>query len=99
MANFNASESVPGCGLPSRALSGAVREGFEPSAENPLVASNQSVACSIENGNTQIRAQIGDAVGRDLSRVVAAWPQLPAQLKAAILAIVSSVNVTREGDS
>jgi hypothetical protein len=76
-----------------------VREGFEPSSENPLVASNQSVACSVENGNTQIRAHTGDALGRDLSCVVGAWSQLPATLKAAILAIVSSVNATQEADS
>ena len=76
-----------------------MREGFEPSAENLLVACNQSIASSVENGNTQIRAQIRDAVGRDLSRVVAAWPRLPGPLKAAILAIVNSINVTQEADS
>jgi len=42
---------------------------------------------------------MGDALEHDLSRVVAAWTQLPVPLKAAILAIVNAVNVTQEGDS
>jgi hypothetical protein len=81
-----------------RKLSGLEARGVEPQVKNPLVAPNQSIACSIKNGNTQIRAQIADEVGRDLSRVVAAWPELPAVLKAAILAIVNSVNATQEAD-
>lgn len=73
--------------------------GIEPSAENGLVVSNQSIAYSVENGNTQIRAQILDALGPDLFRVVAAWPQLPGPLKAAVLAIFNSVSATQEADS
>ncbi|PYK32741.1 MAG: hypothetical protein DME58_05045, partial [Verrucomicrobia bacterium] len=62
--------------------------GVEPPGKNPLVVCNQSIAGSVKSGNTQIRAHLADALGRDLSRVVGAWPQLPTPLKAAILAIV-----------
>lgn len=65
-------------------------KGIEPCAANPFVPNNQSVAVPARNDNTQIRAQILDALGRNLSRVVAAWDDLPGPLKAAILAIVDS---------
>jgi hypothetical protein len=65
-------------------------KGIEPCAPNSLVANNQSLARLAHSDNTQIRAQILDALGRDLSRVVEAWDQLPGPLKAAILAIVNS---------
>ena len=76
-----------------------MRRGKELFTEHTEVPHNQSIFESAQTGNTQIRAQIADAVGRDLSRVIAAWPQLPAPLKVAILAIVSSVNATQEVDS
>jgi len=43
------------------------------------------------DGDTQIDAQILVALGHDLSQVVTAWIKLPAPLKAAILAIVKTV--------
>jgi hypothetical protein len=43
------------------------------------------------DGNAQIDAQILVALGQDLTRIVTAWAKLPALLKAAILAIVNSV--------
>ena len=75
-----------------------VREGFEPFAEHTEVPHNQSILDSARSGNTQIRAQITDALGRDLSQVVAAWSKIPAPLKAAILAIVNSSTVSMEGE-
>ena len=74
-------------------------EGFEPFADNSLVPDNQPVAVQAETDNTQIRAQILGALGRDLSQVVVAWAQLSAPLKAAILAIVSSSTVRQEEES
>jgi hypothetical protein len=76
-----------------------VREGFEPFAEHTEVAHNQSIRDSARAGHTQIRAQITDALGRDLSQVVAAWSKIPAPLKAAILAIVNSSTASMEGES
>src|SRR6266446_3166267 len=66
-----------------RAIRMAVREGFEPFAEYSQVPQDELIADSAPSPNTQIRAQIGDAVGRDLSQVVAAWSKIPAPLKAA----------------
>jgi hypothetical protein len=77
----------------------AVREGFEPFAGHTEVAHNQSILDSARIGNTQIRAQITDALGRDLSQVVAAWSKIPVPLKAAILAIVNSCTASMEGES
>ena len=74
-------------------------KGIEPSAEVSEVADIQSIATSPENGNTQIRAQMAGAMGRDLSRVVAAWSQLSAPLRAAILAIVISASAVQEDES
>ena len=76
-----------------------MREGFEPFAEHTEVPHNQSIVDSAGNGNTQIRAQITDALGRDLSEVVAAWPKIPSPLKAAILAIVNSSTASMGGES
>ena len=44
------------------------------------------------SGDTQRDSQIPVALGHDLSQVVTAWEKLPAALKAAILAIVRTVN-------
>ena len=66
-------------------------KGIEPSAQNPQVAENQGAAKDGERAYTQIRAQIQGHEGRGLSQVVDAWPRLSAPLKAAILAIVSTV--------
>ena len=65
-------------------------KGFEPSPQNPQVAANQPVTNDGETGYTQPRAQIQGNDWRDLSQVVAAWGELPAALKAAILAIVDT---------
>jgi hypothetical protein len=40
--------------------------------------------------HTEKRTELSVASGHDLSKVVTAWANLPAPLKAAILAIVSS---------
>jgi hypothetical protein len=77
----------------------AVREGIEPSAEHTEVSQNQSIVGSARTANTRIRAQITNALGRDLSQVVAAWSKIPAPLKAAILAIVNSSTASMEGES
>ena len=65
-------------------------KGFEPSPQNPQPAGNQPVTNDGETGYTQPRAQIPGNDWRDLSQVVAAWGELPAALKAAILAIVDT---------
>ena len=74
-------------------------KGIEPCTENSFVPDNQSVAPLADSDNTQMRAQILGALGRDLSRVVVAWAQLSAPLKAAILAIVSSITARQEDES
>jgi len=77
----------------------AVREGFELSCENSEQSDSQSVKQAPESGYTQIRAQIPDALGRDLSLVVAFWSKLSPPLKAAILAIILSSTAATEGES
>jgi len=66
-------------------------KGFEPSPQNPQTAGNQPVTNDGEKDYTQPCAQIQGNDWRDLSQVVAAWGELPAALKAAILAIVGTV--------
>lgn len=48
--------------------------------------------------HTEKDTGISGALGQDLSRVVRAWAELPAALKAAILAIVNSVTGGKEGE-
>jgi len=74
----------------SLTLVGGFSEGAEPSALNPQAAEHQHVRNDGEKGYTQLRAQIPGNDWRDLSQVVAAWGELPAALKAAILAIVDT---------
>jgi hypothetical protein len=76
-----------------RTLSGALEraKGFEPSARNSESTQNQATPQPAQVGCTQIRAQILGELGPELARVVAAWSKLPAPLKAAILAIVNSM--------
>ncbi len=69
-------------------------KGIEPSPQDSKVVEDQFGSKCAEASNTQIRAQITDALGRDLSRVVAAWSELSPPLKAAILAIVNSASDT-----
>ena len=76
-----------------------MRRGREPFTEHTEVPHNQSIFESAQTGNTQIRAQIADALGRDLCQVVAAWSKIPAPLKAAILAIVNSSTASVEDES
>jgi len=72
-------------------------KGIEPSTKHSKIVDDQLTRKCAEGSNTQIRAQIAGAPGRDLSRVGAAWSQLSAPLKAAILAIVdSSTNVEED---
>ena len=71
-------------------------KGIEASADNPQEKQPQHVEHSANPGSTQIRAQIQGSDGRDLSQVVNAWAELPAALKAAILAIVNASTI-KEG--
>jgi hypothetical protein len=66
-------------------------KGIEASAHNLQTADKQQTPKDGERAYTQIRAQIQGHEGRGLSQVVDAWPRLSAPLKAAILAIVSTV--------
>ena len=65
-------------------------KGIEASAQNPQVAESQGVPTNGYRGHTQLSAQIQGKYGRDLSHVVEAWSELPAPLKAAILAIIDA---------
>jgi hypothetical protein len=71
-------------------------KGIEPSPQNPQTAENQHAPTDDERAYTQLRAQIQGNDGRDLAQVVNAWGDLPAALKAAILAIVNTAT-NREG--
>jgi hypothetical protein len=71
-------------------------KGFEPFASNLQHTENQYVAEHANAAYTQIRAQIQGNDGRDLAQIVNAWGDLPAALKAAILAIVNTAT-NREG--
>jgi len=68
-------------------------KGFEPSPQNPQTADIQPITNDGETGYTQPRAQIPGNDWRELSHVVAAWGELPAALKAAILAIVDTATI------
>ncbi|MDQ6809584.1 MAG: hypothetical protein M3Z64_09215, partial [Verrucomicrobiota bacterium] len=65
-------------------------KGIEPSTEDSQAASDEQVPSVALGDHTQIRAQIADTLGHELSEVVAAWPQLSAPLRAAIRAIVQA---------
>jgi hypothetical protein len=73
-------------------------KGIEPFSENSQAPQGKGNPDSDLGANTQIRAQITDALGRDLSQVVAAWSKLPSPLKAAILVIVHSSTSSGEGE-
>jgi len=70
-------------------------KGIEPSAEHSQAVDSQSVVEHPDGAHTQISAQIQGNDGRDLSRVVNAWPGLPAAFKAVILAIIESQKEAR----
>jgi hypothetical protein len=70
-------------------------KGFEPSAQKSEPFQPQYNPHSSQSDYTQIRAQILDALGLELSQVVAAWPSLSEPLKAAILAIIHSAGGKR----
>jgi hypothetical protein len=71
-------------------------KGIEPSTEHPQTVEGQSVVEHTGGAYAQIRAQIQGKDGRDLTQVVEAWDKLPAPLKAAIIAIVTSA-ASQEG--
>ena len=71
---------------------------FELFTENSEVTDPQDVSIFADSDHTQIRAQIADVLGRDLSRVVAGWSSLSLPLQAAILAIVSSSTGSKEDE-
>ena len=67
-------------------------KGFEPSSQNAQAAQSQNDLQSANSDYTQIRAQILGELGPELAQVVAVWSKLSPPLKAAILAIVNSLN-------
>ncbi len=71
-------------------------KGFELSAQNPQPAEIQYTPGEGERAYTQIGAQIQGNDRRDLAQVVNAWAELPAALKAGILAIVNTAR-NKEG--
>jgi hypothetical protein len=71
-------------------------KGIEPSSGLLRDAPIKQVPDSATSEHTQIRAQIADAPGCELLQVVAAWTELSAPLKAAILAIVQSSGAATE---
>ena len=71
-------------------------KGIEPSPHNPQVAEIKHIPGDDARAYTQLRAQIQGNDGRDLAQVVNAWGDLPAALKAAILAIVTTAT-NKEG--
>jgi hypothetical protein len=71
-------------------------EGIEPSSENAKAVDSINVFQVANSDRTQIRARILGELGPDLTQVVAVWSKLPFALKAAILAIVGSINSSPE---
>jgi hypothetical protein len=67
-------------------------KGFEPSPTDSEASQNHLVTQSSREGYTHGYAQISGASCPDLAKVVTAWAKLPAALKAAILAIVGSLD-------
>jgi hypothetical protein len=70
-------------------------KGFEPSAEKSESVDSKWASQSDKSDYTQIRAHVTGAVCPNLAKVVAVWSKLPAPLKAAILAIVNSLEGVR----
>lgn len=68
-------------------------EGFEPDVENTELVENQPHKQLEKTSHTQGHAHAVGAVCPGLAKVVAGWSKLPAPLKAAILAIINSVEV------
>ena len=66
-------------------------KGFEPSPEKSELVDSQVFSQAGKSGYTQIRAHAAGASCPKLAKVVAVWPKLPEPLKAAILAIVNSM--------
>jgi hypothetical protein len=71
-------------------------EGIEPSAENARAVDSIGASQVSNSDYTQIRAQILGQLGPELTQIVATWSKLSPQLKAAVLAIVGSVNPSPE---
>jgi hypothetical protein len=66
-------------------------KGFEPLLENSESIDSKYLPQHGKPDYTQIHAHAAGASCPDLSKVVAAWPKLPAPLKAAVLALVNSM--------
>jgi len=66
-----------------------VKNGGERGIRTPQIAPDNK---GNPSGDTQRDSQIPVALGHDLSQVVTAWAKLPPAFKAAILAIVRTVN-------
>ena len=65
-------------------------KGIEASTVISQSSEIEPVKSSAETGYTQIRAQIEKPVDSDLEKVISAWPELSAPIKAAILALVGA---------
>jgi hypothetical protein len=65
--------------------------GFEPGKANAQVPSSKEGWQSSSIADAQLSAQIPDASLHSLTLVAHAWPNLKLELRAAILAIVASV--------
>jgi hypothetical protein len=65
--------------------------GIEPAAKNSEVVNSQAYSQIEKLDYAQIRAQILDELGPELTHLVSVWSKLSTALKAAILAIVKSV--------
>jgi hypothetical protein len=72
-------------------------KGIEASTDNSQSTENKCVTCGCESAYTQIRAQIEKPLEPDLLRIAAAWPELSAPLKAAVLALVGAAAASKEG--
>jgi hypothetical protein len=71
-------------------------KGFEPFAQKSELIDFQAFSQSDKSDYTQIRAQGTGATCPNLAKVVTAWSKLPPPLKAAILAIVGTVDSSPE---
>jgi hypothetical protein len=72
-------------------------KGIEASADNSQSTENKCVTCGCESGYTQIRAQIGNPVDSEFEKVISAWPELSAPIKAAVMALVGTAAASKEG--
>jgi len=66
--------------------------GFEPAEADAQLSGTNEGWKSRSSSNAQLSAQTPGTVLHELDSVVAAWPKLKLELRAAVLAIVASVD-------